>query len=393
MAIVMLAMVTRLWFGRAASVVAALMLASLPIAAGAALRPTADIPELAMQLAALAASTVAFQRQSRWWAVAAGVAAGMAIQARDTSLLLLVTAAIAWLILPKERRTILLWAGAGLFAVTAAEMLVYLAGIGDPLLRYRLALGHVAIPSSQLPPGFDTSRGPLFNPDYIRAWSREQGINVQWALDPWLNLVASPLIGRTLMAAAIVVLLARTAIPHQLRRTLSLIGLAVLLYSALLVYGLAIDPKPRMFLLLGAGCSVIVAVLVTAAWRHSRRWSPAAAAAVAVAVNIAVIVDLPSTRAAEGRAKAWISGHRGQIEIDAGSLDSLALVPEARALPRAGSGRPLRIISTDASCNALLRANGLPRQRLVDSVAGSPDGGGGELCLVAITPAAAARKT
>ena len=69
-AVLMIAQLGRLWFGRTVGLVAAMLLATLPVAGGEALQPTADMPELAAQLAALVAATLAFQRQSRWWAVA-----------------------------------------------------------------------------------------------------------------------------------------------------------------------------------------------------------------------------------------------------------------------------------------------------------------------------------
>lgn len=384
-AVLLIAQLGRLWFDRAVGLIAALLLASLPIMASAALQPTADMPELAAQLAALTAATLAFQRQSRWWALAGGVAAGIAIQARDTSLVFCGVAALAWLTLPRDRRAVLLWAVPGLIGAMAAEMLTYFLATGDPLLRYRLALGHATIPSAELPAGFDTRRSPLFNPDYIAAWKREQDIRVHWAIDPWLNLIASPRLGRMLLATAIVLLLARSALSKPARRSIALILSFALLVSALLIYGLAIDPKPRMFMLLGAACSIAAAAAAVWAWRRSRQWVPAAVLGLLVVVNGKILLEMPSRLVAEARARQWIASHPHDIEIDAATLSALTLVPETHALPAEHSGRPLRMMSTQGTCADLARGARTVRAAVVDAVPASPNSGGGEICLMRIT--------
>jgi len=382
--VLLMAQLGRLWFDRTIGLIGALLLASLPIMASAALQPTADMPELAMQLAALTAATLAYQRQSRWWALAGGVAAGIAIQARDTSVMFCFVAALAWLTLPRDRRAILLWAVPGLIGALAVEMLTYWLVTGDPLLRYRLALGHVNVPSAELPPGFDTRRSPLFNPDYIAAWKREQDIHVHWTIDPWLNLVASPRLGRLLLATAIVLLLARSALTKPTRRGIGLILAFALLMSALLIYGLAIDPKPRMFLLLGAACSIAAAAAAVWAWRRSRQWIPAAVLAVLAIIQLRILLEMPSRIVAEARAREWIAAHPHDIEIDAATLSALTLVAETHALPPEHSGKPLRMMTTQATCTELARGAQTVHAAVVDAVPASPRGGGGEICLMRI---------
>jgi hypothetical protein len=340
------------------------------------------MPELAAQLAALVAATFAFQRQSPWWAVAGGVAAAIALQTRETSVAFCVAAAIAWLFLPRERRAVLLWAVPGLIGAMAAEMLVYFAATGDPLLRYRLALGHVAVPSAELPAGFDTNRSPLFNPDYIAAWKREQDIKVHWVVDAWLNLIASPRLGRTLIGTAIVLLLTRGALPKPSRRAVALIVSFALLVAALLIYGLAIDPKTRMFLLLDAACSMASAAAAVAAWRGSRQSVPAAILGVLVLINGRTLTELPSTSAAEARARQWIAAYPNAIEMDATTLSSLTLIAEAHALPREHSGKPLRIVSTKGTCADLVRSSPTVRANVIEAVATSTNGD--EICLLRV---------
>lgn len=382
-AVLLIAQLGRLWFGRTVGLVAALLLASLPVAGGAALQATADIPELAAQLAALTAATLAFQRQSRWWALAGGVAAAIALETRETSLAFCAAAAIAWLMLPRDRRAVLLWAGLGLAGTMATEMLVYFVATGDPLLRFRLALGHVAIPSAELPAGFDSRRSPLFNPDYIAAWKREQDIRVHWSVDPWLNLIASPRLGWTLLATAIILLLARSTLSKPSRRGIELMVSLALLVSALLIYGLAIDPKSRMFMLLGSAFSIAAAAAAVSAWRSSRQWAPAAILGLLVAINGRTLMEMPSTSAAEARARQWIAAHPNDIEIDAATLSSLTLIAEAHALPAEHSGKALRIIATNGACADLVRSSRTVRAAVVEAIATSPNGGD-EVCLLRI---------
>ena len=148
---------------------------------------------MAFQLGALALATVALSAAVGGIGDCAGLAAALAVQSRETSLIFCGVAGLAWLALDRDRRGVLLWALLGFLGAMAVEMVAYAAATGDPLARYRLSLGHVAIPSPELKPGVDTSRSPLFNPDYIAGWKRAAGIEWWWPIDPWLNLlVASP---------------------------------------------------------------------------------------------------------------------------------------------------------------------------------------------------------
>lgn len=191
----------RLWFDRATGLLAAAVFASIPVVSAWATQPSVDLIELAFQLGALALATLAYRRQSAGIAVAAGAAAALAVQSRETSLIFCGVATLAWLALDRERRGVLLWALAGFGATLAVEMIAYAVATGDPIARYRLSLGHVGIASPELQPWVDTSRSPLLNPDYIAGWKRAAGIEIWWPIDPWLNLLASPVIGFWMAAA------------------------------------------------------------------------------------------------------------------------------------------------------------------------------------------------
>lgn len=371
------------WFGRAAGLIAATLIAATPILTAAALQPTADLPELTFQLAALAAATQAYRNQSRGWAIIGGVLAGFALQTRDTSLLFVGASALTWLLLPKRERMILLWAIPGLVGTMAAEMLVYWIATGNPLYRFGLAVGHVAIPSDQLPPGFDTRQSPLFNADYIAAWRRELEIEWFWPLDPWINLFASPKVGQILLCALILGLVFAARLQQSHKRSIAILLGASLLVSLLLIYVLAIDPKPRMFLLLVTACVLASGALAVVGWRTNSRALVIVILAIVVGAGVRSLSLHPSTVLAEAEAKRWILDNPGAIEIDANSRAYLALVPEAKPLAPNGSGKPLRIVTVLGTCSEFVQPR--PGQRakaIVIDQQGGPNPIQGRLCLL-----------
>jgi 4-amino-4-deoxy-L-arabinose transferase-like glycosyltransferase len=339
------------WFDRVAGYLAAALVAATPVISQVALQPGVDTTELALQLAALLVATFAYERQSSKLAAVAGALAAVAVQARDTSMLFCGAACLAWLFLDRERRKVLLWAFTGFAAVIAVELMSYAAATGDPFYRYRLALGHVNIPSAELAATVDTSRSPLFNPDYIAGWKTEAGIQIWWPLDPWLNLLASPRIGPLFVGALLVSPIGWSKLPANWKRPVSMILVLALLISVGLIYGLAIDPKPRMFFALVAACAFALAAMTVAAWRSGRGAVPGAIGALVILAGLYVLSMFANTHHLELQASRWIGAHPNAIEIDPSTTSVLALVPEARALPLAGSGRPLRIHATNLSCN------------------------------------------
>lgn len=371
--IALVGLLGRLWFDRATGLLAAALFASIPSVTAWATQPSVDLIELAFQLGALVLTTVAYRRQSAALAVVAGVAAALAVQSRETSLVFCVVAALAWLALDRERRAVLLWALAGFGGAMAAEMVAYAVATGDPLARVRLSLGHVAIASPELQPWVDTSRSPLFNPDFIAGWKRAAGIELWWPIDPWLNLLASPLIGFWLIAALGMGLVYKGGGRNVAGR----IALGAGLVAVVLVYALAVDPKPRMFLLAGAAAALVIDWTTISSVRRGQRMVPLAMVALLLAGGAAIIARLPDTQAIEGAAREWIAAHPGRIESDARTVGALTLLPEARALPPVGSGKPLRLVLTSASCAALVgdRATVVAERR---SAAGT-------LCLVSPT--------
>ena len=364
-----------LWFDRITGCLAAAILAATPVVTQVALQPGVDTTELALQLAALLVATLAYDRQSPQLAAVAGALAAIAVQARDTSILFCGAACLFWLFLDPRRRKVLLWAFTGFCAVVAVELISYAIATGDPFYRYRLAFGHVNIPSAELAATVDTSRTPLFNRDYIAGWRREAGIHLWWPLDPWLNLLASPRIGPLLAGVLLSGSIGWSTLPPNWKRPIAaLLGLALLI-SVGLIYGLAIDPKPRMFFTLIAACSFALAGMTVAAWRRARGAVPAAVAALVILAGLYVLSMFANTHQLELQAKRWIEANPNEIEIDPSTTSVLALVPETHSLPLAGSGRPLRIHATNLTC-------GVFRQPVIARVGDE----GAELCLLRNEP-------
>lgn len=370
--VILLAGLARLWFDRATAAIAALLLASTPALSLHALQPGVDNIELSLQLAALLLATFAWRRQSRWLALLSGAAAALAVHARETSFLFCGAAAIAWLLLDKDRRLVLLWAIPAFLATLAVEPLIYAVVTGDPLHRYRLSFGHVAVPSEELGPSVDTSHPPLFNVDYIAGWRRDAGISVWWPIDPWLNLLASPRSGFLFSGALLVAaFFGRYLRPEWGLRVKRMAWLALLIAAAL-IYALAIDPKPRMFLLQLSGAAMIFAAVTVAAARRGRGMVPQVLAALAVAGGLFTLSRNVTTHDFEAGAERWIAAAPGRIEIDGRTRTTLALVPAARALPARGAGRELLVIATNEGCESFGRP-------IVDRIG---EGATGELCLL-----------
>lgn len=365
--IALVGLLGRLWFDRAVGLIAAALFASMPLVSAWATQPSVDLIELAFQLGALALATLAYQRQSIRLAVAAGVLAALAVQSRETSLLFCGVAALAWLALDRDRRGALLWALVGFGGTMAGEMIAYAVATDDAVARYRLSLGHVAIPSPELQPWVDTSRSPLLNPDYIAGWKRAAGIELWWPVDPWLNLLANPVIGPWLVAAV------GLGITHRGdgRRTAGQVALGAALVAVLLVYVLAVDPKPRMFLLGAAAAALVIG------WAFERRPVPIAVVALLLGWGAMTIIRLPDTKAIEQAARDWIAAHPGEIESDPRTVGALTLLPEARALPPVGAGRPLRLVLATSTCAELARGRA--------AVIAERTSAAGTLCLVSPT--------
>jgi 4-amino-4-deoxy-L-arabinose transferase-like glycosyltransferase len=381
-------------FGRPAGYVAAAALVLTPAYAIQTLEPAADGIELAWLLASFAAALQAYDRRSWRWALAAGIALGIAAQTRDTSLAMFPIAIAAVAMLPRDRRGPMLMMLPGMILPMVFEALTYWIVAGDPLWRVRLSLGHTNIPSAELPEGFDTSQSPLFNPHYIAAWKREARVSIFWPIDPWLNLLAGFRLGVTLWAGILLALLfARRFLEPKVCKLLAILLAGALIYSCALIYGLAIDPKARMFFVLASATALAIGAIVTRAWRGGGRLGVATVAIALIPFASLIVALQNQSRSSEGAVAAWMKQYPGQIEVDPGTRSYLMLVNGLDRLPDRGSGMPLLIAKAPAYCDEYVRPD--PRKPAKATVIARQQMGGikrvnyrtiSEMCLVRYAP-------
>lgn len=374
--LVLLGWLARLWVDRLTGLIAAALLGVTPVFTAAALQPSIDTIELAFQLAALVAATIAYRDQSRPLAIVAGALAALAVQSRDTSILFCGVCALVWLLLEPAPRRKLLWAITGFAGVMAVELTGYWLTTGDPLYRYGLSLAHVQILSQELPAGFDTRQSPLLNPYYIANWRREMGVHIWWPLDPWLNLFASPRIGYLLSGAVLLGITQWRGVEPRVRRLLARVIGAVLLIALTLVYVLAIDPKPRMFLLLAATAALVSGAMVSAAWSGRRHLVPLVIVGLLALLGIFALSRMAHIREFEAVAGRWMMQHPGNVAIDQEAVSTLTLVDGIDQLPLFPSARRYRLAGGNQSCD---RYGGI----LIDQ---SAVHGSGQICLIDTWP-------
>src|SRR5205823_5221474 len=258
-------------FDRRTGLLAASLLALVPTFSNLALSIGADVPELTLQLAALLAAITAISRQSRNWAVAAGALAGIAFETRETSVAFLAASALICLIADRRRARVLAWALAAFAVIIVADLAVYAAVTGDPFYFHEVSLHHARLVTSELDPNVDRSHSPILNPAFIAGWKQEMEIRLFWPLDPWLNFLASPRLGPILIAAIAAALMWRNKLPAPQRRRCLLLALGAITSAAVLLYVLAVDPQPRIFLGLAAAAALLLGALVSTAWTNGSR--------------------------------------------------------------------------------------------------------------------------
>lgn len=379
-AVLLVGWLGRLWFSRAAGIVGAALFAVAPAVSLMALRPNVDMVELATQLAALGLGTLAIRGRSPGMALAAGVCAGLAVAARDTSFLFAGLGAAFWWLLAPEARNRLWVAVSGFLLVIGTEMLLYWVTAGDPLLRFRLALAHGSVPSTELAAWVDTSRSPILNPQFIAGWKRPLGIELWWPIDPWLNLLANPQIGPWLMTGPLAAYLVRTESTPEEKRRLKRIGIGAVLLALAIVYGLAIDPKTRAFLLPLAAASVALGYAVARLWERDRRPFAGVLFTALLFLGLFALSQYDNIRPLEREALRYLQDHPGQIELDPQTRGTLALVPGALDSPLAPAGKPLRLTIQTISCeHALAKPIAAGRITLERGIAIND---GSALCLV-----------
>lgn len=238
-----------------------------PVFADRATRPNADMIELAW--VALAAWLLIRSRGTRTgFLLASGLCAGLAFGVRATAFVPVSMLAAGWLLLapPEKRRlgSLVTWGLASALPL-CAEMALHGYLHGKPLLRWTLELGHTGVPSTALRPEM-WGASPFFNPALIAAWPLRDGPDIHWSVNGLVNLFFSPAIALTLIAAIGSQLLVLLLPDIRRPRWTPLLMAGALLHFAVLVYGLGIDPTPRMFLPGLVLLCVVLGVNVSALW-------------------------------------------------------------------------------------------------------------------------------
>lgn len=317
-------------FGRTQAVLAGFALAVTPIFAANMASLNIDMVELAWALAALLCLQQAALGNDRRWALAAGMMLGVAIIARTTSLLLLPIGGLGLILIPSLRRFIMP-AAVGLVAVLALDALRYGAMTGDLLHGWRLALGHAQLPSTQIAAPLGGQESPLFNRHLIAGWHRDMGLELHWSIDGLLNLLAHPFVGLTLFGAAALLLVERKVAP----RSLWLLAGAGALDALGLIYALAIDPAPRMFLLLLCAGAAIIGVLGAGLWRRGAggKLAISLALALSAALSVRVVHDSYGLVQAAPILAAWAAEKPRETAIDETTRRAFPFDPVLTALP------------------------------------------------------------
>ncbi len=227
---------------------------------------------------------------------------------------------------------------AGVLIPNLGEAILYWLSAGDPLLPWRLSLAHSHMPSSDLLPGVDTSRSPLFNPNFIGGWLHANGISVHWTIDGLLNLVVDPSIALTLACGTLFAVLNwRALIGEQDGKLLLALAVGAALLFGGLTYGFAIAPRPRMYLAIIALFCVYFGVFA-ARGLPARTLLVSVAALLLIGKALSVAYDRADLRAEAMIAPAWIAAAQGIVAVAPRTGRFLTLVPEVEALPRYAPG-------------------------------------------------------
>jgi 4-amino-4-deoxy-L-arabinose transferase-like glycosyltransferase len=367
-ALILLHAVASRLFGATVALVAGLLLLTAPVFATAILQPNGDIPELAFQLAAvlLALRACADGRHASF--VATGIAAATAVALRETSLAFVGVLVLA-MVYHCPRGPALRWFLSGLAVPIAVECLGYALATGDPFYRWRLALDHNLIRSSELRRSVDLHADPLFNPMFIAGWKPAAGIDWHWTINPIVNLLGGLQAGLVYSAAIILAIFAGP----RLRLRLAPWGVGALMIFLMLTYGLAVDPKARMFMLPLAAAAMAAAAFFCAAPQRWR-WLAALPVATAIAGGLWVTANTPNIALAEKAAPALLARAPGPVAIDGWTRATLTLVPQVAAAPLVASSAPYRFALTLGDCRlGRVKARDVPGRRLIAEWRSDPE--------------------
>jgi len=365
---------------------AALFLLVMPIFGVELLGPNAEHPELFFLLLAANFILAYSERNSAWLAFAAGLSWSVAFQVRETAIAALPLLAIAaWKFARRDPRA-LSAAVIGAALPFFAELIAYYATTGDPLWRRHLSLAHTEVPSTELVGQVDHRQPPFLNPDYIAAWKHQPGISLHWSVDGIVNLLANVMAGLGIPFSLVLAAIYWRRLQEGERRIVGWSIAGALLWASILIYVLAIDPKPRMMFVPVALTALALAVLLRRLAQSGS--SPLAYAALAICWlgGMANIILHPQVRTTEPVAARWAARHENAIETDETTRRHLSLVPASAGFADLAGDRSLLIIKLDLDCRQWADRSFQGKLSLVDRSPFSlmdrfKPGRGGNLCL------------
>ena len=295
------------------------------------------------------------------WALVAGLAFALAFQARETAVVA-VLFAFAYVISrrPAPKPAHILWAGFGFAIPLAIEFVTFALATGDPFWRRELSVRHTRIPSSELLVDVDPSKLPFFNKELIANWRMQPGIHIHWAIDGFANLLVNAFAGLSLLAVPLIAVFPKSGISNEARWDAMKLWLTAVLYMAVLIFGLALDPKPRVMLI---PLAMITAAFALLTWQLHECGRKAVAYSIWFAGSILVLplqVAHQRTDSVEPAAAEWIRNRPGQVEIDSNTRRLLALVPSAEALPDLRAERPYLLYMSITDCHRWLAQGTVP---------------------------------
>ena len=386
-AIALLVLVGNRLVGRPVGWVAGLLLLVTPAFSIQILDPSVEAIELSFILGGVFCILVWLKRRSAWLALLAGLSFGLAFQVRETSLIAVVLTGL--FVMTRRPRAIDIAAAlAGFLSPLAIELITFGMATGDPLFRRHLSLTHAQVPSSELPGAVDRSQPPFFNKEFIANWRHEPGMHLHWAIDGLLNLFINGKAGMSLVFVPLLALADRKRITRVERGQLTgLYGLGIL-YAAVLIYVLAVDPKARiMFPTLSAAC-LALAVILSGFKNSNLKLLLIAACVMHALIGVIFLFGHQRIDIAEKQARRWIVSLTGQIEMDSNTRRHLALVKEASSVPDLSSDREYLVLKSGLACDQWARKAGLPTHA-IDVIDRAPLSlldriafwNGGELCL------------
>lgn len=329
-------------YGPKAALVAACVLSLTPVFAERSMRVGIEMIELAFLLGSV---FVLQRRKGHFWA---GALLAMAVLCRPSQLSALpMVAFLAWWLEPRSLK----WFVIGFCAPLVAEALVYLITVGDPLYPWKLSLQHMqfwklsmddARLGEFLSAEVDTTKSPLFNPEFIGGWVPAAKIEAHWTIQGIINLLASAECGFTLCAAIALSLLAWKQLD---RLQLALIASAALYFGAL-TYAFGIDPRPRMFLPIVVIAAVLIGSFVRTKWPWPRTMVPATLLALILVVGAVQVTGRIDYRPDAQKADRLLA--HGPYMLTTNARQRLALI--RRDFPAGGSD----LIEIDDKCPSRL---------------------------------------